>query len=86
MEQVTVTMETDEAEVLYASFASVCALIKSANGTKLGRAIHTLESRAAIQRDMDRLEVWEIPEIQQGQMQNPAPRKEDSLAVIQSGD
>jgi len=42
---------------------------------------------AAIQRDLDRLEIWaeEPDEIQQGQVQGPAPGEEQPQAPVQAG-
>lgn len=44
-----------------------------------------LEGKAAVQRDLDRLEEW-VHEIQQRFRQSPAPGKEETLVMIKSGD
>lgn len=44
-----------------------------------------LKSRVAIQSDLDRLEEWGSRNIQQGQMQTPAPGKQEIPTMIQAG-
>jgi len=50
--------------------------------------VNTLESRAAVQRDLDRMEkmIWEQPRKVQGkQMQNPAPGGITHTAALAQG-
>jgi len=64
-----------------------CTLSKFPEDTKLCGAVGILEGRVAIQKDLDRLEVGmcELHEVQQSQLQGPAPRSGQSQTEIQAG-
>jgi len=64
-----------------------CTLSKSANEAKLSCVVDTLEERDAIQKDLDRVErgLCNPQEVQQGQVQGPAPGSRESQTRVQAG-
>lgn len=65
-----------------------CLLIQLADDTKLGGPLNTPEGRAAIQKDLGRLEKWASRNLTESnrQTQSSEQRKEQHLAMIQVRD
>ena len=61
-----------------------CTLIKFADDIKLvGGPVTTLEDRAAIEEDLDRLDTWINRSHGRSSMGSPVPGKKESLAALQ---
>lgn len=74
--------------VLFTTFTGVTqgsTLNKFSDNTKLSSAVDTPEEWNAIQRDLEKYgewALWEIYEVQQGQVQCSAPESEQPLLLI----
>ena len=62
-----------------------CILSKFSYDTKLNVVINTLERRDNIQKETGEVGLCETHEVQQGQVQGPAPRSGQYQAQIQAG-